>query len=342
MRLSFTEHWADTLAQLAPNRTDVYLTEEYVGLYAREDTTAECAIVDSGDEVWLLPYLRRPIAGSSFWDLQTAYGYGGPVSSTDDSAFTEAAFELFAEGSASRGCVAGFLRFHPLLRSDRFVSKRCTVVDDRETVLMDLRSAPDILLAEMHPKNRNMIRRAEREDWRVEVSDEFRGLEEFAALYRGRMVDLAAAEFYHFDDSYFARLSESMCGSGLLVSVWSDERMVAGTIGLYAGPHGHYHLAAGSRDAATGAGNLALWRLALELRERGMDWLHLGGGTTAEPDDSLLRFKQRFGGSALRFRTGRTVFDPAGYASVCGSWAEQHPEHAEHAKSYFLKYRYQP
>ena len=60
------------------------------------------------------------------------------MTTNPDKGFVEEAFNCFCDALAQRNIVAGFIRFHPLLNNQEFVSQRCAKIFDRKTIAMDL------------------------------------------------------------------------------------------------------------------------------------------------------------------------------------------------------------
>ena len=62
---------------------DIYFNYRYLNLYISNDSQAliESFVFQSDGEIFFLPYIRKPIKGSSnLWDFETVYGYSGPIS----------------------------------------------------------------------------------------------------------------------------------------------------------------------------------------------------------------------------------------------------------------------
>src|SRR5438093_133248 len=69
-------------------------------------------------------------------DIQSAYGYGGPLSDSDDVGFLGDVDDAFKQWAKENSVIAEFLRLHPLIPYDRWYSG--DVLDNRETVWIDL------------------------------------------------------------------------------------------------------------------------------------------------------------------------------------------------------------
>lgn len=100
-------------------------------------------------------------AGRHF-DLETPYGYGGPLT---DAPLSPVAQQIFMEELRTycleQRIVTQFLRYHPLLDNHGAVSPMTDTRYLRDTIYMDTAS-PELILANMDSKNRNMVRKAQR------------------------------------------------------------------------------------------------------------------------------------------------------------------------------------
>lgn len=337
-------HWNHLLECLPENRQDVYFREEYLRLYETEKEKAVCFVYRESEKIFLLPFLKRNFSfqGKELHDFETAYGYGGPATNTGNENFLHSAWSSLSEYCRDHGYIAGFVRFHPLFQNHVGMEQIGTVINDRQTICMDLSGdTEDIWKREVHSKNRNMIRKAEKSGLRFLVDKEYSHLDKFKILYHETMNKLSADEFYFFSDSYYEQLRKTLLNS-FLGLVYHGESIIAAAIFFYHGKHGHYHLAGSDKSAlAFSPNNLLLWSAACKLKELGVERFHLGGGTSTCDSDSLLLFKKRFSPNRCDFRIGKIVFQRELYEKVCKDWLLKTPhEKVEKLQNILLKYKY--
>ncbi|HUT25697.1 MAG TPA: GNAT family N-acetyltransferase, partial [Sumerlaeia bacterium] len=291
---------------------DVYFQPDYVSLdRTGADARALLLVHRRGEEIWACPFLLRPIpriADASFsrelFDAETAYGYGGPVSTSEDPDFLAESNRVFSQWLAARGVVVEFIRLHPLLGNQRWLTPEVEVIRDRETVSMNLEKPADAM-TDYDGKARNMVRRAERAGVRVVECVPSEGRAEFAKLYEKTMDRLDADAYYYFGEVYFRGLAGLAERSGSLLAAVRDDRWVAAAFFLRGANWLHYHLSATDLDLRLpGATNLILHAAAQLGRRWGLKRLHLGGGRTKAPDDPLLKFKRSMGTDSHVFRIG--------------------------------------
>ena len=344
MKIQFAAHWNHLLERFPADQTDIYFREEYVRLYETDAEKAVCCTVEEDDKCMLFPYLLRTFSfgEQELHDFETAYGYGGPLWNNEDDRFKADALRLMAEEMERQHYVAGFVRFHPLLQNQEGFECIGRLLAERRTVAIDLdQTEEEIWNNELHSKNRNVIRKAEKAGCRFVVDDRFEHLGDFVRLYDATMDKLAADGFYYFTDRYYRQFIEGMAGSFLGCVVDSDNTVISAAIFMQYGPYGHYHLSGSDMSRLSlSPNNFMLWEAAKELRRRGVKRFHLGGGTNSDEENSLFLFKRRFSKSTCQFYIGKLILNPEMYGAVCRDWEQRNPEKTEKYKQFLLKYKY--
>jgi len=344
MQVELLSHWNEILASLPQVEQDVYFREEYIRLYETETEKAYCVVCREEEKILLFPLLRRAFSfkGEIYYDFETAYGYGGPVSNCHDTVFIESALEALKTFCQESGFVAGFVRFHPLFQNQKSFDTVGRVIEDRKTVAINLDQTMDeVWKNEIHSKNRNVIRKAEKAGCTFLVDDKYEHLKEFINLYDSTMDKLSADGFYYFDDAYYDNLKKGITDSFLGCVQNSEGQIISAAIFMYSGPYGHYHLSGSDKSQlAISPNNFMLWNAAIELQKRGVLRFHLGGGTNGDEENSLYQFKRRFSKDTCQFCIGKLIFNQELYKSICADWESKNPDKVEHYKHHLLKYKY--
>ncbi len=338
------ENWNRYLALFDEQYRDIYFTEEYVKLHESKDDSAECFVCRENEKLFLFPFLKRRVAitDDDWYDIETPYGYGGPICNSPDPDFAQRALLDFQRYALDNRIVAGFIRFHPLLKNHRIMKGACRVDYDRNTVYMDLtKTGQQIWENEIHGKHRNVIRKAMQHGLEYMVDLDFKHLHDFIEIYAQTMKRLGSSEFYFFDDRYFSRLRESLSENAFLGIALRGKTLVSGAVFFKYGPYGHYHLS-GSREDSLDVypNNFLLYQTALYLKEKQVSTFHLGGGTDGRPGNSLYRFKKRFSRTESAFYTGRLIFNEGIYNRLCRLWEDRYPKKKDDFGTMHLKYRY--
>lgn len=337
--------WNKCLDKLPSRCQDVYFTPEYYSLYQNHgDGEALCFVFEKDGNIALYPFLKNPITplgyemDKEYYDIQGAYGYNGLIASTEDKAFISAFWKEFDAYCQENDIIAEFMRFHPLLNNQRLASPEMTTFFSRHTVTLDLSpSLDEIWTQQFSSKNRNMIRKAEKEGVSIVESDDY---ESFRRLYDNTMTNLNAEGYYFFPQSYYDEYKASFKDNSILCFAMLDGKVIAGSMFMFSQDYAHYHLSARDRDYSKyAANNLILWYGIRKAKERGCKYFHFGGGTTGNEDDSLLLFKQNFSKLKTEFWIGKQVHNPRVYDSVVSQWKEKHPDNYEHNRVKLLGYR---
>ena len=345
LSLSDADKWNDCLRRLPVNCQDIYFNPEYYSLYQNYgDGKAQCFVFEKDGEIAVYPFLKNPITplgyqlDKEYYDIQGAYGYNGLVASTDNDVFIAAFWESFGNWCRENDVVAEFMRFHPLLNNQRLASPKMKTFFSRNTVCLDLSlSLDEIWTHQFSSKNRNMIRKAEKEGVVIHDSDDY---ETFRKLYDGTMTNLNAEGYYFFPQSYYDEFKQSFKDDSVLCFAMFEGKVIAGSMFMFSKDYAHYHLSARDRDYSKfAANNLILWYGIQKAKERGCKWFHFGGGTTGDDNDSLLLFKQNFSKTKSEFWIGKRVYNQAVYDSIVEQWKTGFPENYEKNKVKLLGYR---
>lgn len=343
LSLSEKEEWHNILDKLSPDQRDIYFTPEYYSLYQNYgDGEALCFVFEKDGNIALYPFLKTPITlfgydlDKEYYDIQGAYGYNGVIASTTDKGFLSAFWKEFDVWCQANDIVAEFMRFHPLLNNQRLASPQMKTFYSRHTVALDL-TDDDIWMHQISSKNRNMIRKAEKEGVAIVESVDYKT---FRRLYDGTMSDLHAESFYFFPQSYYEEYKQTFKGKSMLCFAMLDGKVIAGSMFMFSDDYAHYHLSARDREySRLAANNLILWYGIQKAKERGCKWFHFGGGTTGDNDDSLLKFKKEFSKTLCEFWIGKRVHNQMIYDQIVEQWKTKYPERYESHKVMLLGYR---
>lgn len=185
-----------------------------------------------------------------------------------------------------KGYLCGFIRFHPVLENYRLMEgisisdgHGMRVLFDRRTVSIDTSAdIGDIWQNQISSKNRNMIRKAEKNGLVYDSEYDFKSMDDFIRLYLYTMERIGADSFYFFDRRYFNSIKNKLQGNAFLGTVQKNGKLICSAIFLYSECYGHYHLEGSDRDCAGfGANNYLLWKAACEMHELGIKEFHIGG-----------------------------------------------------------------
>jgi len=261
-------------------------------------------------------------------DIQSPYGYGGPISNSMDSGFLHRARNAYVEWCKGEKILAEFIRFHPLLNNQAYYHGEA--IKDRETVWIDL-SLQD-LFESYQTRVRRKIRKARKNGVRIEQWNSERFKKPFMALYGELMVDLQSSDFYKFPEIYFDIVHHDYVYC--LACLVGDE-LIGGGVYLAGPTMMEYHLSASSAVGKSyDVTNLMMHEAAILGQRLGCEVMHLGGGTDSSVNNSLLFFKSGFSNNRSQFYIGKTIFFPSEYEHMKQRWQERSGETANRVLFY--------
>lgn len=312
--------WNSVVDTLPADMQDIYFTAEYHALYERIlGSRAELFVYREEDMVGVYPYLKTEIKRDyldiPFYDIETVYGYGGPLVSSDTE-FVSRFEQAFVEYCKESNIVAEFVRFHPILRNEN-IFKGINVLHNRITVSVDLSvSEDDIWNNQLSSGNRNVIRKCIKNGLYVEKTDDYRP---FHIIYNETMQRVGAESFYYFDENMIRSMAEEKNYTFLVCK--KDDEILAAAIFMGYGPYYHYHLSGSHRDAMKfNPNNLLLWEAIKYGKQQGHKIMHLGGGLSDSKEDNLYKFKAHFSKTCNDFFIGKRIHNNDVYEKLIDEW----------------------
>lgn len=261
------------------------------------------------------------LPAGAYFDFTTPYGYGGwLLEGTGDPAPIFAAYQDWCREHC---VVSEFVRYHPVLANHERTGNAYDVTALGETIAMDLTS-PETIWANLTSKNRNVIRKAQKNGVRVYSGRSPELFRAFREIYNATMDKDNAADYYYFAPSFYESVCEDLPhNSELFYAQLPDGTIIAASIMLWANGRMNYHLSGSRREFQNLAPtNLLLYEAALWGYETGCKTLHLGGGVGSR-EDSLFSFKKSFyRGEPCRYHIGKKIFDCEKYDMLCALRAD--------------------
>lgn len=327
---------------------DIYFLPEYHYIHELNGEGKALAFVaEENGHIFFSPFMLRLISQedsvlrgeSSLYDIETVYGYSGPLCSTSDTKFIAKALSDFHIWCQQQNIVAEFIRFNPLLDNHRYIDPATYKLEkNRQTVALHLDIDRKKLWADYTSTHRNMIRKAQKNHLTCEEIELNSGIATFKHLYDQAMERIEADDYYFFSDDYFNALIKKLGEHTRLFVVRKGEKAVAGALFFFYNQKIHYHLAGSDPEFRKMApNNLLLSTVAEYGRDRGFAWFHLGGGGTPDPQDSLFRFKTSISKQRLSFYIGKRIHMKKEYESLCNNWLRKNNSITR--PDYFLLYR---
>ena len=253
----------------------------------------------------------RAIEGTDLEDLETPWGYGGPIATSHEQ--MRQGMWLWRQRQREAGRVAEFVRLHPFLNPLAVHDYYADIKFDRVTIAVDLSLPREQRRRVYSEGTKNRLRRAARSMTVVRLGIEH--AEDFRRCYETGLDRNNALSAYYFGDDYYETILASpwaTCLGGQL-----DGEIVSIACFLHTGIFCHYHLSGSTSDGRAKFAHYLLLDHAFDyFSEKGARLMHLGGGRTERPDDALLEFKKKFSRWRLAFYTAGAIYDPEAYAQL--------------------------
>lgn len=343
--------WLETLAKL---RHDIYHLSEYLYLESvRYNAVAEAILIAKDDQIFFLPYLLRrcddifdeSLTTQEVFDVVSPYGYPGIVLSelaANDKEFVKLAINQLISVFCAKKICSAFFRLHPILNSgfNDFLSPDTCKVNG-ETIAVNLKLSEAEIWSQTRSEHRTSINKLKRSGMTARMVPFQESIGEFISIYYETMDRLGAARSYYFDDRYFSHLSKLGEKVHLCMVELEDKVTCSGIFTECCGII-QYHLG-GTRNEffKQAPSKLMFDYVRFWAKERGNEFLHLGGGVGGDKD-SLYHFKAGFSKQTYTFLTLRLIIDEEKYRHLVELRAKQLNVAVENLVNtkFFPSYRY--
>ncbi len=297
-------------------RREVFAHPRYVALGLEPNTRALCAAVESEEFNVIYPFILRdltvePICPSELsvaTDIVTPYGYGGPYywGTVKPEQVARAFWEDFDDWASQQTVISEFVRF--TLFSGDTLPYPGEVQERAPNVVRDLDLAEDAFWMDFEHKVRKNVKKALRNEVRIELDPTGERLEEFLRLYTSTMGRREASERYYFPRAYFEAIHQGLPGSFMYFHAVHKEVVVSTELVLISAENVYSFLGGTERSAFEVCPNdLLKYEVIRWAKDAGKERFVLGGGY--QPEDGIYRYKLAFAPHGqIPFRTGQRIF----------------------------------
>lgn len=284
-------------------------------------------------------YMKRNTSIDGLFDSITPYGYGGVLfeGNTNEDNLRQFWAEYISK-MEEINIVDNFVRYHPILANAQPMKQISEVIDLGKTIALDL-SSPEVIWENIVSKNRNMIRKAEKNGIKIDHSKDFNLFEKFIQIYNATMDKDNATDYYYFKDDFYKSIHQDLYDNYEMFYAVYEGKIIAMSIMIFANKQMHYHLSGSLTEYRNLAPtNLLLYKAALWGHEQGFKTLHLGGGV-GSGDDSLYKFKAAFNRkSNYQFSIAKHIFNQEKYDMLVNERANSDKQFNKES-SFFPLYR---
>lgn len=294
---------------------DVYYLSGYVKAFQiHGDGVPQLFYYEDNGLRGIYVYMKRKTAIDGVYDSITPYGYGGFLLEGNQSEENlKALWKAYEQRMKEENIVDNFVRYHPVL-ANAVPMKVCSeVIDLGKTVAMDLTSE-EVIWKNIHSKNRNMIRKAEKNGIVIKHGQGLELFDEFIKIYNATMDKDNAEDYYYFKPEFYRSIHEDLKDNYEMFWAEYEGKIIAMSIMIFANGRLNYHLSGSDIEYRNLApSNLLLYKAALWGCEKGMKTFHLGGGV-GSGEDNLYKFKIAFNRfSDYQFSIAKHIFDKMKY-----------------------------
>ena len=324
--------WLDIISRFPVEYQDIYFHPDYVSLNCNKNNSEGFLFYNRDkDNIWINPFIK--IKSPSFinfnkhnyYDIETAYGYGGPISNKLDNNFIKESNKKFLLWVNSNNIVSEFVRFHPLFDTTYYTSSEFEILDNRITCSLDLNKVNDDNISPFKSKVKNMIKKALKTT-ETSISHDKKDFIHFRELYLDLMMNKEAEKETLFSSLYFEKLFNLILENGFM-SVVKNKNLEIIAIGVLKKKKKscHYHLSASRHYDYPGVNNLIIYNAALHAKKNKFDILHLGGGNINNQDDKLFKFKNSMSTNNHKYYIGKRINNMDVYKKLKNSWKKKYP-----------------
>lgn len=272
-----------------------------------EDTTVRGVNVVMKRDISESQQLSGMIPNGKYYDFATPYGYGGWLIEGER---TEKLFDEYEKWCKNHNIISEFVRFHPMIKNHIKCLNHYDVVKLGNTVFLDL-SSDDVIWSNITSKNRNVIRKAKKNNVKIYNGRFPEIFETFRLIYNETMNKDNASDYYYFKKEFYDSICEDLPNNAQIFYAMYENKVIAASIMLCANGYMNYHLSGSVKEfSRMAASNLMIYNAALWGRANGYRTLYLGGGV-GSGEDSLFKFKKSFNRTENypQFHIGKKIFD---------------------------------
>lgn len=311
------QEWKNTLMEF--ESYDFYHTFDYHSLSKNEDEKPLLLVYSQGDLSIAIPFLKRQIAGTPYFDFTSVYGYSGPIYKNVPKGFNNTTFlKEFNDYLTSNKIISVFSRLNPYLDLQPLILNNIgeTPVSGK-VVNIDLTKSIEEQRSQYGKSTKNRTNKCRRIATVKEVTSK-EDLETYIAIYYENMDRLGASDSYYFSKEYFFNFLECEDFKTRVLLVIENEtgKAMAGAMFVESNSIIQFHLSGTRTEFLNWApANLFLDQMRLIATEAGYKIFNLGGGLGGQ-EDSLFNFKASFSKDHRDFRLWRYIVDQKVYDTL--------------------------
>ena len=263
----------------------------------------------NSSEFYFYASVLNPIVGTRFFDLETPISYGGPVTNISDISKLKQAVVAFKDVCLNQNVLLEFIRFIPELKSHKNYYGK--IKFNRSTVIVD---TVNPTFSDNFSKN---LARTVKNNKTIVISEtkDTKEIQNFFEIYLANMKLKNSRRELHLNQDFMKELVLKL--DSIFYTASFNSEVIAGAIFLASDLYCEYYLSAMNNQFRKNEPLKILVAHALhEIRARGIERVHLGGGLTNKESDPLLLSKPRFSKNTIDFFVGWNIFFETDYLNL--------------------------
>ena len=195
-------------AEFPSQKKDIYFQPEYSLLYQNNYKKSLCFYFNDKKKIFFYPFLLQNINKiKNYFDITTPYGYGGPITNTNDKSFINDAEKCLNEKLINLNVIAELIKFHPLIKNHLILKNiyRGKIIKVCKTISLNIKKYDeDFLLNKIYSySNRKSIKKAYRNECKILISNDNYSWSKFVKLYESNLIKNTANKKYFFSNKYY-------------------------------------------------------------------------------------------------------------------------------------------
>ena len=300
---------------------DFHHTYDYHLISKTENEVPILVSYRENDKIIAIPFLKRAIENTDYFDLTSVYGYAGPIyknidASFDNTAFKTALDQVFSELSI----VSVFSRLHPYLKNQSIILDNLGQTPTLGKVVnINLELPLDEQRIQYGKSTKNRTNKCRRLCNVIQAQTNEQ-INTFIDIYYENMDRLSANKDYYFSRKYFFDFLKctDFRTDILLVELKETGEVIAGSMFVKTNDIVQFHLS-GTRNSALNLApaNLFLDEMRIKATEQNYKIFNLGGGIGSK-EDSLFNFKSSFSKEHHEFKVWKHIVNHTIYIELTG------------------------
>jgi len=260
-----------------------------------------------------IPFLKRSIPNSDYFDLHSVYGFTGPISNIPHNEIREGFIDnfkgFFLEFLKNENFVSIFSRLHPFFNQSKIIEKFGGLFDNGKTVAIDLQQPLEIQRKNYRQTTFDAIRKCKRLGYELRECKTQDEIDAFTSIYQDNMKRINATDFYLFNEEYFTELVQRNQYNCKLMLVYVSGEIICGSVVILTNGIIQAHVIGTKAEYLHNSpAKFLVDEVSVLGRALGMKYYHLGGGLGFK-QDSLYEWKRGFSDFTLDYKSWRYIAD---------------------------------